>query len=130
MEQISAWRHALVQALRLTLRVCPHLKFYYFERCLVCGYVEQSWENPSFVASYENKSDFVVTSVALWQERTSETAGSVSSSVFVTWQTESGSVHQYSSVFCVHQLYGSRLLLCQQLQQGGETRLPRYASNQ
>ena len=90
MEQISAWRHALVQALRLTLRVCPHLKFYYFERCLVCGYVEQSWENPSFVASYENKSDFVVTSVALWQERISETAGSVSSSVFVTWQTEIG----------------------------------------
>ena len=126
MEQMSAWRHALVQALRLTLRVCPHLKFYYFERCLVCGYVEQSWENPSFVASYENKSDFV----ALWQERISETAGSVSSSVFVTWQTESGSVHQYSSVFCVQQLYGSRLLLCQQLQQGGETRLPRYASNQ
>ena len=130
MEQISAWRHALVQALRLTPRVCPHLKFYYFERCLVCGCVEQSWENPSFVASYENKSDFVVTSVALWQERISETAGSVSSSVFVTWQTESGSVHQYSSVFCVQQLYGSRLLLCQQLQQGGETRLPRYASNQ
>ena len=130
MEQISAWRHALVHALRLTLRVCPHLIFYYFERCRVCGYVEQSWENPSFVASYKNKSDSVVTSVALRQERISETAGSVSSSVFVTWQTESGSVHQYSSVFCVQQLYGSRLLLCQQLQQGGEARLPWYASNQ
>ena len=85
MEQISAWRHALVQALRLTMRVRPHLNFYYFERCRVCGYVEQGWENPGFVASYKNKSDFVVTSVALWQERISETAGSVSSSVFVTW---------------------------------------------